>query len=59
MLKEIETALHSLENDKTCKLVLMTSAGENFCNGVDYSSLVQSTGEKRRVSAIELSKKLR
>lgn len=59
MLKEIETALHSLECDKSCKLVLLTSAGENFCDGVDYSSLVQSTSEKKRLSAIELAKKLR
>ncbi|XP_031617807.1 uncharacterized protein DDB_G0286299 isoform X2 [Contarinia nasturtii] len=59
MLKEIETALHSLENDKTTKLVLLTSSAENFCGGVDYSSLVQSTtGEKRRISALELTKKL-
>lgn len=50
--------LHSLENDKTVKLVLLTTANDNFCNGVDYSTLVQSTGEKRRASAMELSKKL-
>lgn len=58
MLKEIETALHSLENDKTSKLVLLTSSSENFCGGIDYSSLVQSTSEKRRIAAIELTKKL-
>lgn len=58
MFKEIEVILHSLENDKTVKLVLLTTANDNFCNGVDYSTLVQSTGEKRRASAMELSKKL-
>lgn len=58
ILKEIETALHLVENSKTCKLVLLTSAGGSFCNGSDYSTLVQSTGEKRRLSAIDLSKKL-
>ncbi|XP_055323528.1 uncharacterized protein LOC129578668 isoform X1 [Sitodiplosis mosellana] len=58
MLKEIETALHSLESDKTTKLVLLTSSADNFCGGVDYSSLVQSTGEKRRTSALDLAKKL-
>lgn len=59
MLKEIEMALHSLESDKTTKLVLLTSSAANFCGGVDYSSLVQSTGEKRRVSALELAKKIK
>lgn len=58
-MKEIESALHSIENDKNCKLVLLTSAGKSFCNGTDYSTLVQSTSEKRRLSAIDLSKKLR
>lgn len=59
MLKEIETALHSLESDKTTKLVLVTSFSKNFCGGVDYSSLVQSAGEKRRISALDLAKKLK
>lgn len=58
ILKEVETALHLMENDKHCKLVLLTSAGKSFCNGNDYSTLVQSSGEKRRLSAIDLSKKL-
>lgn len=58
MLKEIEAVLHSLDNDKTCKLVLLTSTNDNFCGGIDYSSLVQSPGEKRRASAMELAKKL-
>lgn len=59
MLKEIETALHSLESDKECKLVLLTSSVDNFCEGVDYTTLVQSTAEKRRLSALELAKKLK
>lgn len=58
MLKEIEAALHSLESDKSCKLVLLTSSTDSFCDGVDYSTLVQSTGEKRRLASLELAKKL-
>lgn len=60
MMKEIEAALHSLEGDKSCKLVLFTSSAElGFCAGVDYSSLVQSIGEKRRTAALEMAKKLK
>lgn len=59
MLKEIETVLHSLESDKMTKVVLLTSSADNFGGGVDYSSLVQSTGEKRRISALDLAKKLK
>lgn len=59
-MKEIEAALHSLEVEKSCKLVLFTSSTpQSFCDGVDYSSLVQPTGEKRRIAALELAKKLK
>lgn len=59
-MKEIEAALHSLECDKSCKLVLFSSSAEHsFCDGVDYSSLLQPTGEKRRIAALELAKKLK
>lgn len=59
MFQEIEIALRSAENDKSCKLVLITSATESFCNGLDYSTLVQPAIEKRRLAAIDLSKKLK
>lgn len=59
MFHEIESALRSAENDKSCKLVLITSATESFCNGLDYSTLVQPAIEKRRLAAMDLSKKLK
>lgn len=59
MLKEIENVLHSFEKDDKCKLVLLTSDNNYFLNSIDYSSLAQSTAEKRRLSAIDLSKKIR
>lgn len=59
MFQEIESALRSAENDKSCKLVLITSATESFCNGLDYSTLVQPAIEKRRLAAMDLSKKLK
>lgn len=58
MMKEIESVLQLLETDKTCKLVLISSTNSTFCSGIDCSSLIQTTAEKRRVAAIDLSKKL-
>lgn len=58
MMKEVETNLQSLDGDKTCKLVLITSSNSTFCSGIDCSAVLQGTAEKRRVAALELSKKL-
>lgn len=58
MMKEVETSLQTLDGDKTCKLVLITSANSTFCSGIDSSTLLHATAEKRRLSALELSKKL-
>lgn len=59
MFQEIESVLRSAENDKSCKLVLITSATESFCNGLDYSTLVQPAIEKKRLAAMDLSKKIK
>lgn len=58
MMKEVESNLQSLEADKACKLVLITSANCTFCSGIDCSTVLQPNGEKRRIAALELSKKL-
>lgn len=58
MMKEVEINLQSLEADKACKLVLITSANSTFCSGIDCSTVLQPNGEKRRIAALELSKKL-
>lgn len=58
MMKEIETVLHTFENEKSCKLVLLTSDNGRFCSNIDRSSLVQTTADKRRTSANDLSKKI-
>lgn len=58
MMKEVESNLQSLENDNTCKLVLITSVNSTFCSGIDCSTVLQPNGEKRRTAALELSKKL-
>lgn len=58
MMKEVETNLQSLDADKTCKLVLITSANSTFCSGIDGSTVLQATAEKRRMASLELSKKL-
>lgn len=59
MMKEIEGALASLEKDKSCKLVLLTSANSSFCSGTDYSTLTAANEKERLAAANELAKKIR
>lgn len=58
-MKEISSALLSLDLDIKCKSVLITSANSSFCSGIDFTTLIQSTAEKRRLAATELAKTTR
>lgn len=55
MMREICKALFVLDEDASCKVVLISSATATFCNGLDYASLIQTTAEKRRTAAAELA----
>lgn len=55
MMREVCKALFVLDDDTSCKVVLISSATATFCNGLDYSSLMQNTAEKRRTAAAELA----
>lgn len=55
MMREVCKALFILDDDASCKVVLITSATATFCNGLDYSSLMQNSAEKRRTSAADLA----
>lgn len=58
LMQEIELALNLLETDKLCKLVVISSANSSFCSGLDFTTLIQSTVDKRKSAATDLSKKL-
>jgi len=53
LLGEIKTLLGHLETDESCKVVLITST-ENFSHGLDYSTLIQTTIDKRKQAASDL-----
>uniref|UniRef100_A0A7G3AIH7 Putative enoyl-coa hydratase/isomerase n=1 Tax=Lutzomyia longipalpis TaxID=7200 RepID=A0A7G3AIH7_LUTLO len=59
LLREVKTALGILKDDSKCKLVLVTSSGNNFCQGIDISGLIQTTADKRKAAAQQLSTALR
>lgn len=55
MMREVCKALLTLDDDASCKVVLISSATATFCNGLDYSTLVQSSVDKRKNAAAELA----
>ncbi|XP_037043563.1 chromodomain Y-like protein isoform X1 [Bradysia coprophila] len=55
MLNEVTRALKDLSTNSTVRAVLISSSNASFCNGIDFSNLVQNTVDKRKQSATELS----
>lgn len=58
-MKEISSALRTLDLDKSCKSVLISSSNNSFCGGIDFTTLIQSTVDKRKFAALELTKTTR
>lgn len=55
MLKKITEIFTDLSRDDECKVILFSSSGQNFCQGLDFADLVNST-EKRNKICQEWSK---
>lgn len=53
LLIDLKTLLSQLESDINCKIVLITASDE-LSHGLDYSTLVQNTVEKRKQAASDL-----
>lgn len=58
-MKELMTELNNLENDDTCKVVLVSSAGRIFCQGLDIAPLINDNPEKCKEACIEISSTLK
>lgn len=53
LLSELKAIMNQLEVDDSCNVVLI-SASESFSGGLDYSTLIQSTVDKRKQAASDL-----
>lgn len=58
-MDEIRDALSILKNDDECRMVLFTSTGTSFCEGLELSSLLHSNKEERRSRAQEMADAVR
>ncbi|XP_046396986.1 uncharacterized protein LOC124163918 isoform X2 [Ischnura elegans] len=59
VLHEFRDALQQLRRDECCRVVLVTSTGSSFCQGLDLHSLLHTNIERRKKAALELSEALK
>ncbi|XP_015369256.1 PREDICTED: uncharacterized protein LOC107165507 [Diuraphis noxia] len=59
VMEELMKELNNLENDDTCKVVLVSSAGRIFCQGLDIAPLIHDDPEKCKEAALNISSTLK
>ncbi|KAG8225530.1 hypothetical protein J437_LFUL006069, partial [Ladona fulva] len=59
VLHEFQDALQQLRRDRNCRVVLVTSTGSTFCQGIDLHSLIHVNVEHRKKAAEQLSKAIK
>lgn len=52
-MNEMCEVLSILKNDNDCRVVLFTSTGTSFCEGLEVSTLIQSNKDERKARAEE------
>lgn len=54
-MQEFRETLSILKKDDDCRVVLLTSTGTSFCEGLELSTLLHSNKEERRLLAQEMA----
>ncbi|XP_054286600.1 uncharacterized protein LOC129002653 [Macrosteles quadrilineatus] len=54
VLQELTSVLTGLAKDENCRVVLITSQGPVFCQGVDFPALIKPTPEQRKGAALAM-----
>ncbi|KAL2713829.1 putative leucine-rich repeat-containing protein [Vespula squamosa] len=55
VMQELRETLSILKKDDDCRVVLLTSTGTSFCEGLDLSTLLHPNKEERRLLAQEMA----
>nr|XP_012149423.1 PREDICTED: uncharacterized protein LOC100877790 isoform X2 [Megachile rotundata] len=55
VMQEFRETLSILKKDDDCRVVLLTSTGSSFCEGLELSTLLHANKEERRIRAQELA----
>lgn len=54
-MQQLRETLSILKKDEECRVVLVTSTGSSFCEGLELSTLLHDNKEERRLRAEELA----
>lgn len=54
-MQEFRETLSILRKDDDCRVVLLTSTGSSFCEGLELSTLLHANKEERRIRAQEVA----
>lgn len=54
-MQEFREILSILKKDDDCRVVLLTSTGSSFCEGLELSMLLHTNKEERRIHAQEMA----
>ena len=54
-MQELRDILSVLKTDEKCRVVLLTSTGTSFCEGLDLSTLLYTDKEKRKMYAEKMA----
>lgn len=54
-MQEFRETLSILKKDDDCRVVLLTSTGSSFCEGLELSMLLNPNKEERRIRAQEMA----
>ncbi|OAD60644.1 Chromodomain Y-like protein 2 [Eufriesea mexicana] len=55
LMQEFRETLSILKKDDDCRVVLLTSTGSSFCEGLELSMLLHTNKEERRIHAQEIA----
>lgn len=55
LMNEVVRQLDALQSDSACKVLVITSVGPSFCQGVDFLALTQGNADKRKTATLELA----
>ncbi|XP_034185914.2 uncharacterized protein LOC117606948 [Osmia lignaria lignaria] len=55
VMQEFRETLSILRKDDDCRVVLLTSTGSSFCEGLELSTLLHANKEERRIRAEEVA----
>lgn len=59
MMQEFRDVLSKLKDDPNCRVVIVTSTGTSFCEGIEIGTLLHADKNERRKYAEEMANEIK